>query len=368
MQREKNLSWDDASIRPVPVGGVPFVEGIAARAGGEDLVKANFVLIVWLFALAVGGGLLTQYYAAIRYIPEVDWHSCLTYMAAATFIGGAIGTLLWLLVYLPGFIWSQFLICDEGFVRVFCYSPPGGREAGREVTLWEILKRLGAPFGIVLIVTHLIPPTWPWPYALSILIALVVGSLWIVAWQRQRLGGGQSDGERADGDLFKYVFWFDLSLLLSQTAVFILYQITDRPGVSDRLLMAAPCILIIMFSNLVAAMLCQKQRRRAVVASLVAALLLLIVANRLHSLPRQLMTHFGFGDQQKVAIVLTESGVKTAESLGLRIDSGTNRLSGIEILSRLGSEYFLRSAEGERFTLPKDAVSAWKTEKAIPTK
>jgi hypothetical protein len=76
-----------------------------------------------------------------------------------------------------------------------------------------------------------------------------------------------------------------------------------------------------------------------------------------------MMALYGFGGGQKVAIILTDEGAKTFEGLGLPVQPGQqesrNRVREVEILSSVGSEYYL-SLNGFRFTFPKAMVVSWK--------
>ncbi|MGH9822571.1 MAG: hypothetical protein ACREDR_04890, partial [Blastocatellia bacterium] len=98
--------------------------------------------------------------------------------------------------------------------------------------------------------------------------------------------------------------------------------------------------------------------------SVATAIFLLLTADRLNNLPSSMMALYGFGDGRKVELLLTDEGVKSAETLGF--DPNGSRLPNVEILSKLGSEYFLKCAgcdqqrDGVKFTLPKGNVISWR--------
>ncbi len=69
-----------------------------------DLWPRNLSLGLWLIFLAVGGGILTLYYAEIGYIPDIEWSASIVYLAVATAVGGGVALFLALSVLVPGLI------------------------------------------------------------------------------------------------------------------------------------------------------------------------------------------------------------------------------------------------------------------------
>src|ERR1044072_9805307 len=90
----------------------------------SEFIKAHAVLFAWLFFLVIGGGMMALYYSRIGYLPDIDWHSLLVYLAAASLIGGSIGGLEAVLVFLPGYIWSEILVVDDSLRDLLCYPKP----------------------------------------------------------------------------------------------------------------------------------------------------------------------------------------------------------------------------------------------------
>src|SRR5690348_16740900 len=87
------------------------------------LAKIEPTLVSWLTFLTLGGGILLLYYARLNYLPEVEWDKSLVYLALATLIGGTVALLLGLSLFVPGYIWSEFLIYDERLKNAFCFHP-----------------------------------------------------------------------------------------------------------------------------------------------------------------------------------------------------------------------------------------------------
>src|ERR1044072_6207613 len=89
----------------------------------DKLVIANTTLAVWLIFLAIGGGILALYYARIGYLPDMKWKAVIIYLFIGTLVGGAIGLLLTISLFVPGFIWSEFIIFEPSLN--FSYIAPG---------------------------------------------------------------------------------------------------------------------------------------------------------------------------------------------------------------------------------------------------
>jgi hypothetical protein len=162
--------------------------------------------------------------------------------------------------------------------------------------------------------------------------------------------------------LFKYVFWFSLSVFLSQTAMLLTYLLSDKPTGSDFWIVSSICTPCVLLSNHVVCMLWAHHPRQAVIASVVAALLLLATANHFSSLPAGIMSFYGLGYGQKYSVFVNAEGQALKSKLGLsetcaETSSSPDRICGAEILSALGNDYYLQVGE-KRFTLPKSMVVA----------
>jgi len=96
-----------------------------------------------------GGGLLALYYAGIGYFPEVTWQDALTYMALMTIIGGSLLVAYSFLLFVPGVIWSEFLICDKQLHVVLMM---GAREW--EPCVVSVTKRILFPFAVFMVFCH----------------------------------------------------------------------------------------------------------------------------------------------------------------------------------------------------------------------
>ena len=363
-------------------------------AGRTDFFKANATLMAWLVFLCFGGSLLSLYYAHIGYLPDFEWKSALIYLGIASIIGGAVALLLALSLLIPGLIWDVFLICDPLLTGVFCYKERNRRDP----SLGDVFLRLGLPFGIVLTISHSVLIYGTGVYVavglLTLTLCLVImyfifNHLVVSRRELQKKkknsehpnGGARnrpvvSSGrkkklKRAQGDdhkrALRFTFWFGLSVFVGQVSLLITYLLSGSPRDEGFWIVAAICTFTVLLSNHVVALLYAHHRGEAVLASAVAALLLLVIANHYSSLPAGIMSLYGFGDSQTVTVYVNEQGENLLKSMQLSEHScfdgqpAKNKLCGVEILSALGSSYYLR-VEGTTITLPKEMVIARKAE------
>ena len=349
-----------------------------SSSGAAKLLGANITLAVWLVFLAVGGGLIALYYARIGYLPEIDWKISLVYLFVASIIGGAVGVLLALSVFIPGFIWSELIVFDATLSRVFTYEPLRELNSGKkqsdeeqakeEICIRSIITWLGLPFLIGLLVSHAALIAGDLGYVvISVAVLagmfLVMRSIFMQMMCSPKIalcliGRDKNEREELVGrQVFKYTAWFTLSVLLSQVSMYLNYRLAGKPReLVVFAILTLLCTSVVLISNHVVAVRYEQYRGQAVVAAVVAAALLLFMADRFSPLSVQLMSYFGFGGEPKVELLVTEEGAKIAGDLGLP-SCGTRRICNVEILSKMGDEYFL-SVQGKTFTLPKTAVES----------
>lgn len=357
-----------------------------SRSGINNLIQANATLVVWLIFWAIGGGILALYYARIGYLPDMEWEAVIIYLFIGTLVGGAIGLLLTISLFVPGFIWSEFIICDPSLN--FSYIAPGnvlaGKEPNRELCILSMIRYLGLPFILAVSFSH---------------AALVLGKIkyWIVAvivlaivfrhvWKRfkhlletQTAPGGVSctGGDAVvDRQLFKYSFWFTLSVFLCQISTYVIYWFSGRPGelslihngpgglswsswVTDQLpiftVLTLMCAIGQWGANQVIAILYRNHPRQAIVTALLVAGLLLFTADRFSSLSVRLMSSYGLGGESRITLVMNKDGAEIVHKLGLTASTEMVTLENVEILSKVGDYYFF-SIDHKTFTLPKADV------------
>lgn len=370
----------------------------------RPLLKADVSLWVWLVFLSMGGAILALYYAHIGYMPNIEWQCLLIYLAVAAIIGAALGGLHFLSLFLPGFLWAEFLIKDSSLEGLLCYAKKevddgkkddneagikkvdDNKKARREPSIREIGRHLGRPFTLVYGTSHfLLPLGWGW-YVGGTVLLLLVSSRMVYRKCDDKLKGKLLDSppdssvasvppcsrkysdkdnkpsnQRTDDGrrLFKYVFGFALSVVLSQIAMFLIYCLT-KPNIKGFITLSFICTIVVVTSNHIVAARYAEHPAQAVVASSVAAFLLLFAANSFADLSATIMAQYGFGER-KVTLFLNEDGQKAVKRLGFCPSPECDGpIDDVKILSSVGSEY-LFSLKGTDFTLPKTMVLSWTT-------
>lgn len=345
------------------------------------LSKIEPTLVAWLIFLTLGGGVLLLYYARLNYLPEVEWDKSLVYVALATLIGGTVALLMGLSLFVPGYIWSEFLTYDERLKNAFCFHPDTN-----ETCLRTLARNIGLPFWIVLLASHLTLLAFPWimtaealkderllwTYAAVSLILLLVVSLYMkarfntllkiakkVEEQKNANTESEQEGQRRE---FKYLAWFGLSVLLGQISMILIYLVSGRQTGVPFLITTIACALGVLISNHFVAIHYRASHVQSIIAALVTTVLILVVTERNENLSLKVGAFFGMGkESQRVNLLLDDEGRKIICELKLPNtckdpnDPSDNIISGVYILSRLGNEYYL-DYQGQTFTLPKSAV------------
>lgn len=392
----------------------------------NKLLAANTTLAVWLIFYAIGGGILALYYSQIGYLPEMEWKTALIYLFIGSVVGIVIGLLLTISLFIPGVLWSDFIIHDP--CLEFFYTVPGSEVSGNapvtELCLRSIIRYLGYPFLVALLLSHVALPMgkklyWVFSAALLVFTFVVMRHLFgykaflvergkadaaknekvETVWKyvrshlksdlsevkrklrRQSRDNGSSVDlckENLDRQIFNYSSWFTLSVLLNQISMYVIYWLSGRPGQLSSLTLntwvpefriflalAVICTPGVWITNHVVALRHRDHSRQAIVAALVASGLLLFTADHFSSLSMKLMKRYGFG--QTVNLLLTDDGVTDATNLKLCNSNCTSKtLERVEILSKVGDHYFLKADDGSYFTLPKKDVTAIKRLAAEP--
>src|SRR5262249_33964256 len=153
----------------------------------------------------------------------------------------------------------------------------------------------GAPFGLVLFVSHLVLRLGVVGYSIGAIVLLAVTFLLMRGWLRRFLPGTKNCqlSEEESRRIFKYSAWFSLSILLSQISMFVMYLLSGRPTGSDFAILSILCTSGVLISNHVVAIRYHTNPRQAIVGSLVAAALLLVAADQFSPLSLRVMGHFG---------------------------------------------------------------------------
>jgi hypothetical protein len=349
-----------------------------SRGPGDEkrASQAEASLLLWLLMFAFGGGGLATYYSRIGYFPEIDWHQALSYLAALAITGGWIILAFGVLLFVPGYIWCEFLLFDPAIQNLLCYVKGGRPEpcvltSGRYVT---------GPFLIIVILWHVIlamsrlPPTGvrpvssdgplgthPWLAIAGIMPILVAASLHLWRGLRKHLKAPHLSDLDQKSKLTKYVFSFNVSILLSLFAIAIISWILRIEGIWWLM---ALCSVVVVSSNLLVAMQFRIGATRSILTSAIAATLLLAASEinpgGRHTLVDRVMEGYGFSGQHISTLVLAEEACKNLQGI-IKLEPLNEKLcrvSQVAILSRLGVDFFL-DVQGKRVSIPKRFVESW---------
>lgn len=326
----------------------------------EFLAKFDSTVLVGLVFLAFGGGIISFYYSNIRYLPDIEWSQSIIHLATATLVGGGYTLLLALSLFLPGCMWSAFLLRDEKLKKAFWFNQT-------EVCLWTLFWNIGFPFGAVMLVNHFFlfvfektsPDSLLYVYGLTCAVLLIPMGLWI-EHNLEKVLKGIDLGKDKRRRLFKYIAWFLISIIVSQFSMLLIHLFSGRPTGTAFWITTAFCTIGVMISNHFVAIHYDKGSRvQSVLVSLVIAGLLLFIADRNSTLSLQVLAYFGLGEKSaSVDLLLTKEGAEASGKLGLQercSPKSEERLCDVQVLSRLGNEYLLKAGD-HTFTLPKTAV------------
>lgn len=118
-------------------------------ANASQIPKLDAGVALWLMLFVFGGGLLALYYAGVGYFPEVSWQDALTYLALMTIIGGSLLVAYSFLLFVPGVIWSQFLICDSQLKQVLAMDARPW-----EPCVLSVMRHIIFPFALFMAACH----------------------------------------------------------------------------------------------------------------------------------------------------------------------------------------------------------------------
>jgi len=334
----------------------------------DKLLIANTSLAIWLIFLAIGGGILALYYSQIAYLPEVEWKASLVYLFIGSIVGGGIGLLLTVSLLVPGVLWSHFIIFDP-CLDFSLHPGPSAKKTDEEVCIRSITSALGVPFLILLLLSHVFLLTGKlssWLFNAAILVLTF-------RWMRKRfrnllLEKQTCRDSQIEAHSFKYAAWFTLSVFLSQITMYVIYWLSGTPGVIPWeagearnlgifFVLTLLCTAGVWLSNHAVAVLHQKHPRGAMAAALLAAGLLLFTADHFSKLSVKLMNYYGMGYYQRFNVLISDDGENLVTTLGVK-PCARKLLCNVEILSKIGDQYYLRVADTDYLTLPKTDIVA----------
>jgi hypothetical protein len=328
-----------------------------------ELKGGDLPLLLWVILFGFGGGLLSLYYASIGYFPDIEWQESLVYLGSLTLVGFFLFLVYGLLLFLPGWIWSEFLLTDSHLKKIFFYI----EEREELFCVKSTFLYLAAPFLVFMAAVHafLIFESTRETLNLTVLsaVALAVVSGWV--WRRFQILCRTEGLDCGSRHLVRYVALFTLSAALGFLALLIIHWSSTTDV--DKL-MPWICTVVVVAMNLFVAVLFHTHQRESIALAIVSALSLLvlgdlIVKEKESKMSARIMSSFGLGYERPVDLLVKRESTEILDGLeiGYLCTKPGNflKVQSIEVLSRLGDNYFLRADKKRNFLFPKKMVISW---------
>lgn len=314
-------------------------------------------LSIWSLFLFAGGTVFAVYYARIGYLPDIELNSALSYLAAASILGGTVVVLLTLLLIIPGFIWARYLTLDPDFQKAFCEN---GVIAPK-----KFFARLIIWFFLFALVAHLalMSPNW---ILFSLSLSLFIPIAGLKAWQIRKTEIRECEAQpKTHNQMFLlYASRYSVSVLsglLASSTLFKLLTLSSNKSIKAVMGHLFICTLGVTIANTVVTIFLHGDHRTGAFASaLVLALALLACTDYIDPIPKQILGRFGFG-QEHAQLIVTDDGYHALKIAGMVEETGTagpKVVNDVQILCRMGPNYFV-SKSGRRFTIRKVDVISW---------
>lgn len=310
---------------------------------------------VWFLFLFCGGIIFAVYYARIGYLPDIELNSALSYLAAASIIGGSLVVLLTLLIVVPGSIWATQLTHHFSLKNAFCEDTV--------IIPNKFLFRLVFWLFLSAVLMHLILILHKgWMLSFFVPMLMIKGGLIrFVELPECKVG------KKARAQLFLvYSFWYGVSLGSVLLAIYILFKFLGLSNAIYTKTHFGICTFgVVAAISIVAIFLHHNHRAGAFASAIFFALAIIVATDYFDRVPDKILANYGFG-LEHVQMIVTEDGYRTLQAEGLAVDnpnSGARAISEVSILCRIGQNYFLK-INNRKFTLRKSDVLSWSVEES----
>jgi hypothetical protein len=308
-------------------------------------------LSVWFLFLFSGGVVFAVYYARIEYLPDIEWNSALSYLAAASMIGGGLLITLSLFLIAPGLIWTTQLTRGDTLKKAFCSDSQHAT-----LDLRKLLTGLVVWLFLFSALTHgFLIYHYRW-FLVGLGIVVLVQCVYIRFFELKDVAAGKRNEQFA-----VYGFWYIVSLADVTAATYILFTWLGLSSATYPKTHLVICTLGLVIANFVVTLfLHQKERGKAFAAAVMFALAIIITGDYFDPVPEKILAKYGFG-LQPVQIIVSEDGYKVLALEGLApsdSSTGPKAISNVSILCRMGQNYFLQIGN-RKVTLRKSDVVSW---------
>ncbi len=355
-----------------------YVNASAIEEKEQVLDVKDLGLLLWVILFGFGGGLLSLYYANVGYIPDIKWDESLVYLGILTIVGFYLFFVYGLLLFIPGYAWSIFLIRDH-YMGTLLREGPRDQEVP---CVRSIFVYIAGPFSVLMLLVHtFFYMTSRAIFLLGAMLSLILVCFWMLRDIDRALRNG--DFYCPKQRRFRYVGIFALSSVLGVLSLVVIRWLS---AIIPEGPMSWVCTLVVILVNLFVAVLCERYLKESVALAVVAALALLILSDLLvdqknAKLSARMMHSFGLGFDHRVTLLVKDDARQTLQGLGVEFEEifsspsvkvedpstpplpekgreSLLKIDNVEILSRLGPDYFLRINK-RSFPLKKENVVSW---------
>ncbi|HKS28147.1 MAG TPA: hypothetical protein VJS44_10020 [Pyrinomonadaceae bacterium] len=314
------------------------------------------------------------YYAQTNYLPDLDANSSVALLAVASITGGIFLLCVSAGLIMPGLFWALYIVRAKRFVSLW-----RGNSYRAKKRIFFTFLVLAIPLGILVSIDSLWGLNLLW-FSLGLVSSCFLAS--VLAWllvTRRRWGNRRKRlkwWEFLALGVLGNVGWLFCSLPFS----FVLTLASRQGQHLNEWDMIITVVITLVFVVVINALIPTFETRGRsaiwiIAIALITSLIVLKGLNSSTSLSSAVMRQYGLGAIPSTTMVFTQQGCETLDILGLTTScvqkDGACRIDQVQILSRLGFNYYLRvtqSGQSTDFTLPNSAIISWTKQLPLPCK
>lgn len=334
-------------------------------------LSSNLLLPVWILFLFFGGAIFLIYYAQNNFLPDLDANAIVTLLAVASVTGGIFLLSISAGLIIPGLFWSLCVVRVERFAKLW-----RGRGVRAKKRIAITFLTMSIPFGLLASADSLWGLKLSW-FILGLFGSCIIASILIRLLIRQRRWGKRRTKLRWWDYLILGVLGTIAWLFCALPFGFVLKLASNqgqRLNDWNWIVTVLFTLVFVVIINTLIPILSKGNRSAVWITgiTLATSLIVLISLNASTTLSAAVMRQYSLGGISNVTMVLNQQGCETLEMLGLKTacaqNDGACRVDQIQIISRLGSSYYLSLNQNGRtieFTLPNSAIISW-TKRPLP--
>ncbi len=322
----------------------------------KEYAYGNLASIFWSTFLLIGGATFVYYYANIGYMPDFDFKSSITLLAAASITAIIIVLLFVITLILPGLFWSNTW-ANESPIKSK-WEGEDGHKILYKTALWFGLPILSIYGFLALFALN-------WLISIPYLTCVIVISSLII-YKRSTLNKKQSLIETS-----KMIFSSFVCAILAFIPIFFVLSVSvsnlSASKGSPTLISSIVVGFIVLTNVLVTA---KPKGIKGIIyyptLGIVAFYVVFSSFEIFYRIPERVMEIYKFGSIDTESIILNNEGCNTVLTLGIISKIAPEKqcaLINAKILSRLGKDMYLE-INNTRFTLKSSEVLSWSVQKS----